>query len=138
MLDGISVGLDAGERIAGSTAPALVLCVLLLVVACVGVWVTVRRQRKWIQARLASVERGLLKCEASHKLCVARGARRTSLLLQVLALAEPLVDALRRQEDVTRIKEIRRKVEALLREEAEEAEADAAAESRVLEAELSQ
>jgi len=122
MIPGLDQSLSAGERIVASTAPTLLLCIVLLALACGGVWVTVRRQRKWIQARLNQLEAGLLKCEASHKLCIARGARRTSLLLQVLAMAEPLVQALRRQDDINRIDEIRRKVEALLADEAEEAQ----------------
>lgn len=126
VLPAIEQGLTTGERIAASTAPALVLCVMLLMIASAGVWLTVRRQRKWLEARLTAVDRKIAECERSHKACLARGSRRTSLLLQVLALAEPLVQAMRRHEDIARIAAIRAKVEDLLAEEADEAEAESA------------
>lgn len=113
----IEQGLSIGERIAASTAPALVLAIVLLLVLVPAMWFTVRRQRKWVEVRVETLQNGISKCEASHRVCIANGQRRTSLLLQVLALAEPLVAALKRTEDVLRIADIRRDVEVLLREE---------------------
>ncbi len=118
----IDDAINIGERVAASQSPALVLCVGLLVLLAIAMWITVRRQRRWIETSLSEVRDGLRKCESSHRVCVANGHRRTSLLLQVLALAESLVSALHRTEDIKKIGDIRDEVEKLLREESDDAE----------------
>ena len=113
--------LDIGEAIAESAAPTLALSIFLLVVVAGTLWATLRRQRKWVTDQFNDVRAALDKCEVSHRLCIAQGQRRTSLLLQILAIAEPLVVSLRRSGDAAKLSIIRAEVRVLLDEETAEA-----------------
>ena len=132
----LSAALTVGERIADSRAPTLALAIVLLVVAYVLLWITVRRQRKWIAARLTLVTQKLGLCEASHLLARARDARKTLLMLQTLTVAETVSAGPHRKAAAAKVAGLRERIEALLAAEMDEAGELAEAKARAANAEL--
>lgn len=124
MIPDLNASLTAGERIAGSSAPALLLALVLMFLLGAAVLASLVMQRSWVKNRMAEIRSDLKRCEAGHKLCVARGARRTALLLQLMGLTEVFMAVLHRESDRARITAIRMQVEQLLEEEQRDAEAE--------------
>jgi hypothetical protein len=105
LLDAINVG----ERVAASESPTLVFSLACLAICGTFLWGSLRRQRKWVEKRLG-------ECEQKHNVCMKQGQRRTSLLLQVLAIAQVLASGID-PTNAAQLGGIRAKVEELLDEE---------------------